>query len=147
MLLFQIKERQKKPLSSLKIWGKFSSVIKCSYAQFSRYVPANIIKHHPEDWGTCLCMLCLNPELKLESVKREFPQIQPTIEDLAGEASKEDIKQMILLVSKSEHGLHYLEWSKEKQHLKDTKFDYCEMIFQEVLMDQAEQQRGKLIRV
>ena len=87
-------------------------------------------------------MLFLNPKLKLESVKREFPQIQITIKDLAGEASKEDIKQMILLVSKSEHGFSYLGWSKEKQNSKVTKFDYCEMIFQEVLMDQAEQHSG-----
>ena len=40
----------------------------CSYSQFTRYVPDHIIKPKPEDWGTCLCSSCLNPELKLECI-------------------------------------------------------------------------------
>ena len=32
----------------------------CSYSQFTRYRPETIIKLKLEDWGTCLCMTCLN---------------------------------------------------------------------------------------
>ena len=37
------------------LWEKFLSEEKedCSYAQFTRYVPHNVIKPKPEDWGTC----------------------------------------------------------------------------------------------
>ena len=34
--------------------------VECSYSQFTRHVPENIIKPKPEYWGTCLCMVCLN---------------------------------------------------------------------------------------
>ena len=37
--------------------------------RFSRYVPDNILKPKPEDWGTGLCKVCLNPELKVEVLK------------------------------------------------------------------------------
>ena len=37
----------------------------CHYSTFCSYVPETVLKHKPEDWGTCLCMTCLNPELKL----------------------------------------------------------------------------------
>ena len=43
--------------------------VECSYSQFTRHVPEYIAKPRPEDWGTCWCMLCLNPELKLEVIK------------------------------------------------------------------------------
>lgn len=47
----------------------------CSYEQFCRYIPNNIIKPKSEDWGTCLCKTCLNPELKLICIKRLLPEV------------------------------------------------------------------------
>ena len=49
---------------------KFMSetLIECSLSAFSRYVPSNIIKPKPTDWGTSLCKICLNPELKVEAI-------------------------------------------------------------------------------
>ena len=47
--------------------------IQCSYPQFTRLVPCNIQKPKPSDWGTCLCMTCLNPQLMLEGLKRSIP--------------------------------------------------------------------------
>ena len=41
-----------------------------SYPQFCRCIPENIKKPKPEDWGTCLCKACLNPELKIECIKQ-----------------------------------------------------------------------------
>lgn len=43
--------------------------------------------YHQEDWGTCPCIICVNPELKLESVKKVLPQISLTIDDLVGDTS------------------------------------------------------------
>jgi len=33
----------------------------CSFAQFCRLIPENIVKPKPTDWGTNLCMICINP--------------------------------------------------------------------------------------
>ena len=45
--------------------------VECSYFYFTKHMPEYIIKPKPEDWGTCLCMPCLNPELKLEAIKKK----------------------------------------------------------------------------
>ena len=38
----------------------------CSWTSFKRYIPFNVKKPNPSDWGTCLCIACLNPELKFQ---------------------------------------------------------------------------------
>ena len=40
------------------------TMIECSARSFGRYVPENIPKPKPEDWGTSLCKVCLNPQLR-----------------------------------------------------------------------------------
>ena len=40
----------------------------CSYSYFSRHYPCYVEKPSPNDWGTCLCRTCLNPEIKLEAL-------------------------------------------------------------------------------
>ena len=40
----------------------------CSYSYFSRHCPCYVEKPSPNDWGTCLCRTCLNPEIKLEAL-------------------------------------------------------------------------------
>ena len=45
------------------------TIIECSACSFSRYVPENILKPKLEGWGTGLCKVCLNPELKVEGLK------------------------------------------------------------------------------
>ena len=42
--------------------------IDCSYSNFCKLVPSNIVEPKPQDWGTCLCMSCLNPQLKMEAL-------------------------------------------------------------------------------
>ena len=42
--------------------------VDCSYSNFCKLVPSNIVKPKPQDWGTCLCMSCLNPQLKMEAL-------------------------------------------------------------------------------
>ena len=38
----------------------------CCLASFVKYVPCYVVKPRDQDWGTCLCMYCTNPQLKLE---------------------------------------------------------------------------------
>ena len=42
----------------------------CCYETFTRHVPHYVKKPAAEDWGTCLCITCLNPELKLERLRK-----------------------------------------------------------------------------
>ena len=42
----------------------------CSYSYFSRHCPCYVEKPSPNDWGTCLCRTCLNPEIKLEALAK-----------------------------------------------------------------------------
>ena len=49
----------------------------CSYETFSQHVPYDVKKAGPSDCGTCLCRMCLNPELKIEKLIRE--NLVPTI--------------------------------------------------------------------
>lgn len=36
----------------------------CDYTTFTRNAPPHVKQPSPSDWGTCLCMQCLNPSLK-----------------------------------------------------------------------------------
>ena len=40
----------------------------CCYEKFTRNTPFYITRPKPDDWGTCLCAMCLNPELKLKAL-------------------------------------------------------------------------------
>ena len=40
----------------------------CSFSYFAQNCPFNVVKPNPNDWGTCLCAMCLNPEIKLEAL-------------------------------------------------------------------------------
>ena len=41
----------------------------CSLSTFAQYLPKNVVKPKPEDWGTSLCKTCSNPELKIEALR------------------------------------------------------------------------------
>ena len=89
--------------------------VECSYAQFCSNVPKEIIKPKPEDWGTCLCMPHLNPELKLEAIKRTLGDIHNlTIQSLKDKQLKKDIKDLCHQIENSDTAFEYLGWSKEK---------------------------------
>ena len=42
--------------------------VDCSYSNFCKFVPLNIVKPKLQDWGTCFGMPCLNPHLKMEAL-------------------------------------------------------------------------------
>ena len=88
--------------------------VDCSYAQFARYVPDCIKKPKPEDWGTCLCMVCLNPELKLEAIKKAIPSTSltlPMIKDGNHKSLITDVCNELKAINKP---IKYLEWSKDR---------------------------------
>ena len=41
--------------------------VECSYSHFCKLVPNDIVRPKLQDWGTCLCQTCLNPQLKMEA--------------------------------------------------------------------------------
>ena len=88
--------------------------VECSYQHFARQVPDNIIKPKPEDWGTCLCMVCLNHELKLGCIKRTIPNVNLTLDNFTNKNYEDDIKTLCEILKESNQRFEYLEWSKEK---------------------------------
>ena len=81
-------------LSSLKVLHEkllAEEDLECSYSQFNRLVPHNVIKPKPEDWGTCLCLTCLNPELKISSLRKVMPDVDIMITN-ATEKSDTELK-------------------------------------------------------
>ncbi|CAL4159016.1 unnamed protein product, partial [Meganyctiphanes norvegica] len=87
--------------------------LECSYPQFTRHVPGYIIKPKPEDWGTCLCKTCLNPELKLAVIKKTLPEISIEFQDLKKEECKDAINNMYNVIKESNKTYEYLEWTQE----------------------------------
>ncbi|CAF5000863.1 unnamed protein product, partial [Rotaria sp. Silwood1] len=48
----------------------------CSYSTFTRHIPSYIVSPEPNEWGTCLCMKCLNPQIKsdrINQLKNKYP--------------------------------------------------------------------------
>ena len=93
-------------LSLKELYQKFLTdvqEVECSYIQFCCNVPKEIIKPKPVDWGTCLCMPCLNPELNLEAIKRTLGGTHNlTTESLKDKGFEEDIKDLCHQIEKSD---------------------------------------------
>ena len=53
----------------------------CSFADFCKCMPFNIRKPKVNDWGTCLCSYCLNPEFKVETLNGLSLLLQVSLED------------------------------------------------------------------
>lgn len=62
----------------------------CCYETFTRHVPYYIRKPAAEDWGTCLCVTCLNPELKIDRLQRLEKIAAVNIEDAVSCSDKFD---------------------------------------------------------
>ena len=90
--------------------------ITISYAMFTRHVPSNIQKPKAQDWGTCLCKMCHNPQLKVEGLQKR----------LRSQKSEESVDlELLILLSTAEMDTYakkigsmqgtisYLEWQNE----------------------------------
>ena len=90
--------------------------LECSYSQFTRLVAHNVIKPKPEDWGTCLCLTCLNPELKISSLRKVMPDVDITI-TYATEKSDTELKLIYDKIKASQLMYDYLEWTRSKDDM------------------------------
>ena len=81
-----------------------------SYPHFTTLVPKNIIKPKPESWGTCLCMPCINTELKVSAVNRIC------LCELGKLSEQEELVRIIEELAKHKDQVEYLEWKKIKNH-------------------------------
>ena len=88
--------------------------IDCSYRNFCRYVPEQIKKSKPQDWGTSLCKICLNPELKVEGLKSSNVgcSTDVSVESLIS-LNNEERKGFTKKMSKKKL-VTYKEWQTEK---------------------------------
>ena len=98
------------------------TVESCSYSWFCKLVPSNIIKPKPQDWGTCLCMTCLNPELKIEALKKtaSFKNHQLTEQDICN-YNEEKFEEFINKVKDVKGIIKYVVWQKDKDEKTETK--------------------------
>jgi len=88
----------------------------CSYEQFTRIVCEtcqDVIKPNCTTWGTCLCGRCLNPELKLEGLRRIEPKLFKPKEYFT-EASEDQLAQFFKEVEATGHIFKYNEWRRVK---------------------------------
>ena len=83
-----------------------------SYPQFCRCIPENIKKPKPEDWGTCLCKACLNPELKIECIK-QLLSVSLELQEINIQNVDDIVIGVCEQIKKSNLTFEYLEWSTE----------------------------------
>ncbi|CAF3018755.1 unnamed protein product [Rotaria sp. Silwood2] len=95
------------------------------YHTFRHYVPSFIIKPKVDDWGACLCIICLNPQLKfdklnqLKSTKPIPKQLLKSMsvdlnEVLNHQESTKQLKDALHQLKHEKFTLTYAEWKKVK---------------------------------
>jgi len=87
----------------------------CSFAQFCRLIPENIIKPKATDWGTNFCMTCINPQLMLEGLKRAIKEQFNglNLEDIC-DYSKKDLHKLMSKVGELKKNIPFLQWTRVK---------------------------------
>ena len=78
-------------------------------------------KAYTNDWGTCLCSYCLNPELKVEALNGLNLLPPVSLEDDISEDKLSDFfgKLDSLMKSESETVVTYQEWKKVENETSD----------------------------
>ncbi|CAF1523484.1 unnamed protein product [Rotaria sordida] len=77
---------------------ELESNIDIDYVTFTRYVPSYIQKPNHDSWRSCLCIICLNPQLKYEKMhqlKNKYSCIKAIIDSTPVDLydlAKDDIK-------------------------------------------------------
>ncbi|CAF3378161.1 unnamed protein product [Rotaria sp. Silwood2] len=101
----------------------------CSYSTFTRHIPSYIISPKPSDWGTCLCMTCLNPQLKSERIN-QLKNVNPLLNYLSSlltndltsiindEKTVNEILEELHRLKAETFMITYVEWIKRKSEKK-----------------------------
>ena len=104
---------------------ELESNIDIDYVTFTRYVPSYIKKPNHDSWGTCLCIICLNPQIKYEKMhqlKNKYPCIKSIIDstpvdlyDLAKDNIKiNEFKENLAKLNREDIVVTFCEWQKKK---------------------------------
>jgi len=101
--------------------------IDCSYSTFTKHVPSYIVSPKPDNWGTCLCITCLNPQIKAERINqlKHKHSILSGLSSLIGDdlilvasddKNVEDILKELNLLKAESFMVTYVEWAQIKSH-------------------------------
>ncbi|CAF4393386.1 unnamed protein product, partial [Rotaria magnacalcarata] len=99
----------------------------CHYSTFTRYIPDYVLKPSIDDWGTCLCIVCLNPQLKLEKLQRIkflYPVLKALLPDgltditdlVTDEIKTKDFLDNLVKLEDEQFNITYTEWTKKKNY-------------------------------
>ena len=96
--------------------GKFLAEYKvdCSYSNFCKLVPSNIIKPKLQDCGTCLCMSCLNPQLNMEALCNLDLSLYADTEEVI-KYTETELHEWSEKIRQIKWPICYLYWRKEKK--------------------------------
>lgn len=97
----------------------------CHYTTFTRYVPDFVVKPNINDWGTCLCAVCINPQMKLErlqNLKSRYSIIKTVLIDgltditelVTDEIKTKDFISNLAILKNERFNITYSEWIKKK---------------------------------
>ena len=99
--------------------------IDIDYDTFCRHVPDNIQKPNHDNWGTCLCVTCLNPQMKFEKLqhlKSKLPLVKTVLDSYSCDLSEavkdddqtEELKIELMKLNNEKFNVTYSEWQKKK---------------------------------
>ena len=112
-------------MSTLKtLYLKFcaESSLSCCFSTFTRNIPQNIKRPSPLTWNTCLCVKCLNPELKLERLAKVKRDASICIsESTSEEEFQESIRKIKQIKTKKGDTIEYVEWQLVDSPYTSTK--------------------------
>jgi hypothetical protein len=100
--------------------------IDIDYQTFRRHVPEYIQKPDHDSWGTCLCVSCLNPQMKFEkllsfkqrnlNVKSELEGLPCDISDIVKDLDEtEEFKKKLMKLDQEHLNVTFCEWQKVKK--------------------------------
>ena len=112
-------------MSTLKtLYLKFcaESSLSCCFSTFTRNIPQNIKRPNPLTWDTCLCVKCLNPELKLERLAKVKRDASLCIsESTSEEEFQESIQKIKQIKTKKGDTTEYADGSWWIHHIQVRK--------------------------
>lgn len=99
--------------------------IDIDYHTFLKYIPSFVVKPKVDDWGTCLCIDCINPQMKfdklnqLKSTKSIIKQMLNSIpidlnEVLNNQQLNKQLKDCLRQLQCGKFNVTYNEWQKVK---------------------------------
>ena len=111
-------------LSTLHQIFEYETQIDIDYVTFTRCVPSYIKKPSVESWGTCLCVYCLNPQMKYEKLRQaKNPPVKTVMQGapvnlselVKDEDSLQKFKLELLPLENEKLNLTFSEWQKQKK--------------------------------